>query len=187
MLRCPQGHTATSSATAAPASPPLPQQPRHTPALLLPPRPRRRHPLQSFDEKDWLYHMTWKRYVPEPAVISIVVISLAPIWMWSVAVSAALGLYATYAEVRWWQLRCMVVQQCLASIFCHDAPIPYPTPIPIPTHTPHTHHLTSPNPVILLLPAARGRAQRFAAPFPGRSLPAHQLRSQFADALQNYK
>ena len=44
--------------------------------------------------------MTWKRFLPEPGVISIVLLSLAPVWLWSVAVTAAVGLYVTLAEAR---------------------------------------------------------------------------------------
>ncbi|KAI7838066.1 hypothetical protein COHA_008149 [Chlorella ohadii] len=52
----------------------------------------------SYQEADWVRHLTWKRYIPEPRILSIVALSLAPVWLWSVFVSGALGLYATYAE-----------------------------------------------------------------------------------------
>jgi hypothetical protein len=66
------------------------QRPTHSPP---------RCPLQPFTEADWQVHGTWRRYIPEPHVSGIVILSLAPVWGWSVLVSAGLGLYATYAEV----------------------------------------------------------------------------------------
>lgn len=56
-------------------------------------------PLQAFTDQDWQRHLTWRRYIPEPSVSGVVALTLAPVWMWSVLVSLALGLYATYAEV----------------------------------------------------------------------------------------
>ncbi|KAL4859746.1 hypothetical protein ACK3TF_000036 [Chlorella vulgaris] len=55
-----------------------------------------------FTETDWKAHGTWRRYIPEPNVSGLVVISLAPVWGWSVLVSTLLGLYATYAEPAGW-------------------------------------------------------------------------------------
>jgi predicted membrane chloride channel (bestrophin family) len=52
----------------------------------------------SYTEADWVHHLTWKRYIPEPRILSIIVLSLAPVWLWSMAVAVALGLYATFAE-----------------------------------------------------------------------------------------
>lgn len=65
-----------------------------------PPTPTDSHyALQPFSEADWQVHGTWRRYIPEPHVSGIVILSLAPVWGWSVLVSTGLGLYATYAEV----------------------------------------------------------------------------------------
>ena len=57
-------------------------------------------------------------------------------------------------------------------------PPPPPPPLPLPptSHPPPRHSL---------VPAARGGAQRLAAPWLTYSLPAHQLRIVSADALQN--
>jgi hypothetical protein len=52
-----------------------------------------------FTEADWSRHVTWRRYIPEPHVSGVVILSLAPVWGWSVIVSMCVGLYATYAQV----------------------------------------------------------------------------------------
>lgn len=40
-----------------------------------------------------------RRLPRRPQILSIIVLSLAPVWLWSIVVAVALGLYATYAEV----------------------------------------------------------------------------------------
>ena len=54
--------------------------------------------LQSYSPADWDRHVSWRRYIPEPHFLSIVVLSLAPVWIWSMAVSVALGCYVQFAE-----------------------------------------------------------------------------------------
>ncbi|PSC75297.1 UPF0187, chloroplastic [Micractinium conductrix] len=52
----------------------------------------------SFDEAAWERHRTWRRYWPEPGVLSLSLLSLAPVWLWAVLVSVAVGLYVDLAE-----------------------------------------------------------------------------------------
>ncbi len=43
--------------------------------------------------------MTFRRYLPQPAILLQVSVHLAPIVLWTVLVAACVGLYATFAEV----------------------------------------------------------------------------------------
>lgn len=89
----------TSPTPPTPYTHPAPYTPSPPPP---PPHTRTSRPLvspQAFTDSDWQRHLTWRRYLPEPSVSGVVALTLAPVWMWSVLVSLALGLYATYAEV----------------------------------------------------------------------------------------
>lgn len=57
-------------------------------------------PRQAYFEEQWARHRTWWRYLLEPTSLGVALLSLAPIWLWSVAVSLGVGLYCTFAEVR---------------------------------------------------------------------------------------
>ena len=46
--------------------------------------------------------MTWRRYIPEIQISAVVFITLLPLIAWSVLVSAAVGLYATFLVPRGW-------------------------------------------------------------------------------------
>ncbi|PRW56029.1 UPF0187 chloroplastic [Chlorella sorokiniana] len=48
--------------------------------------------------EDWEYHVTFRRYLPEPAVLFQVGIYLSPLVLWTAFVAACVGLYATFAE-----------------------------------------------------------------------------------------
>ncbi len=91
---CPPARLPACPPARLPACPPARLPGLAVPSQLALPSPS----MQSFTEEDWQYHLTWRRYIPEPRILVIVVLSLAPVWMWSVLVSACVGLYATYAE-----------------------------------------------------------------------------------------
>lgn len=56
--------------------------------------------LQHFTPDEWNRHLTYRRFFPEPRVLAVIVISMSPLWLWSVAVAAVVGLYAELAEPR---------------------------------------------------------------------------------------
>ena len=50
---------------------------------------RARSPLQAFTEADWNVHVTWRRYLPELPVITVVLLTLSPLWLWRCALFCA--------------------------------------------------------------------------------------------------
>lgn len=75
-----------------PAEPPTPP----------PPFAWRSPPRQHFTPEEWDRHLTFRRYFPEPRILLIIIISMSPLWGWSVLCAAAVGLWAQLAEPRGW-------------------------------------------------------------------------------------
>lgn len=59
-------------------------------------------PWQHFTPDEWDRHLTFRRYFPEPRILLIIIISMSPLWGWSVLCAAAVGLWAELAEPRGW-------------------------------------------------------------------------------------
>lgn len=68
------------------------------PPPLPPPRRHAATAVQPFSDAQWRAHQSWRRYLPHPWSLGMAALRLSPIWGWAVAVAAAVGLYATYAE-----------------------------------------------------------------------------------------
>eukprot|EP00887_Chlorella_sp_A99_P004675 scaffold4.g4675.t1 len=59
----------------------------------------RKHPFRDshYNEQMWDTHASWRRYIPELPIILLVIVSLSPVWLWSVFVSAMIGVYEKFA------------------------------------------------------------------------------------------
>ncbi|KAL4425199.1 hypothetical protein ABPG75_009215 [Micractinium tetrahymenae] len=55
-----------------------------------------------FTPEEWDRHLTFRRYFPEPRIVTTIAISMSPLWGWSVLCAAAVGLWAELAEPRGW-------------------------------------------------------------------------------------
>ncbi|KAL4435582.1 hypothetical protein ABPG77_002545 [Micractinium sp. CCAP 211/92] len=55
-----------------------------------------------FTPDEWDRHLTFRRYFPEPRILLIIIISMSPLWGWSVLCATAVGLWAELAEPRGW-------------------------------------------------------------------------------------